>query len=215
MMPADQLAAGALSLGLALSAATQTKLLAYLDLLQKWNRTYQLTSIRDPAMAVSSHLLDSLALLPFVATDSLLDVGSGGGLPGIPLAIARPDLRVLLVDSNAKKCAFMRQVGIELALTNIAVHCGRVESLRADDGFPLIVARAFADLTTLIRLTRHLLRDGGHWLAMKGRRPDDELADLPADVTLYAEHRLQIPGVAGERHLLLLADDALRGEGLV
>ncbi|HQO30462.1 MAG TPA: class I SAM-dependent methyltransferase, partial [Accumulibacter sp.] len=91
MMPADQLVAGALSLGLALSAATQTKLLAYLDLLQKWNRTYQLTSIRDPAMAVSSHLLDSLALLPFVATDSLLDVGSGGGLPGIPLAIARPD----------------------------------------------------------------------------------------------------------------------------
>lgn len=214
MTPADQLAAGALDLGLALPTSGQAKLLAYLALLHRWNRSYQLTSIRDPALAVSGHLLDSLALLPFIDVDSLLDVGSGGGLPGIPLAIARADLRVVLLDSNAKKCAFMRQVGIELELTNIAVHCGRVESFRADAGFPAIVARAFADLPTFVRLTRHLLRDGGQWLAMKGRRPDDELAGLPVDVTLRAEHRLRVPGVTGERHLLILTGEAHRGEGL-
>ncbi|HOL64473.1 MAG TPA: 16S rRNA (guanine(527)-N(7))-methyltransferase RsmG [Accumulibacter sp.] len=213
MTPVDQLAAGALGLGLALSASVQKKLLAYLALLHKWNRIYQLTSIREPVLAVSGHLLDSLALLPFIDADCLLDVGSGGGLPGIPLAIARADLRVHLLDSNAKKCAFMRQAGIELELPNIAVHCGRVENFCADAGFPVIVARAFADLPTLVRLTRHLLRDGGHWLAMKGRRPDEELAGLPADVTLRAQHRLQVPGVTGERHLLILADEAQRGAG--
>ena len=213
MAPGEQLEQGLRILGIDLPAGAQRGLLDYAALLTKWNRTYQLTALRDPSLAVSHHLLDSLAVLPFVGGESLLDVGSGGGMPGIPLAIARPELRVVLVDSNSKKAAFLQQVAIELGLANIAVHCGRVENFCADAGFPVIVARAFADLPTLVRLTRHLLRDGGHWLAMKGRRPDEELAGLPADVTLRAQHRLQVPGVTGERHLLILADEAQRGAG--
>ncbi|MBL8397094.1 MAG: 16S rRNA (guanine(527)-N(7))-methyltransferase RsmG [Candidatus Accumulibacter sp.] len=205
MTPSAQLAEGVQRLGLELPAKVQAKLLAYLALLDKWNRTYQLTSLRDTAQAVSGHLLDSLALLPYIEADRVLDVGSGGGLPGIPLAIASERLQLVLLDSNSKKCAFLRQAAIELTLPNIAVHCGRVENYQPSTGFPVIVARAFADLTELIRLTRHLLRDGGCWMAMKGRRPDEELAALPAEVMVQAVHRLQIPGVIGERHVLIIA----------
>jgi 16S rRNA (guanine527-N7)-methyltransferase len=127
-------------------ATAQNKLLAYAALLDKWNRTYRLTGLKDPSLAVSHHLLDSLAILPFVEGTALLDVGSGGGMPGIPLAIARPELRVVLLDSNAKKTAFLQQVAIELGLANIAVHCGRVEAYRPVARFPTISARAFSDL---------------------------------------------------------------------
>ncbi|HMW16772.1 MAG TPA: 16S rRNA (guanine(527)-N(7))-methyltransferase RsmG [Accumulibacter sp.] len=205
MTPSAQLAEGVRQLGLDLPATAQEKLLAYLALLDKWNRTYQLTSIRDTEQAVSGHLLDSLSLLPFITADRVLDVGSGGGLPGIPLAIADDRLQLVLLDSNSKKCAFLRQAAIELALSNVAVHCGRVENYQSAAGFPVIVARAFADLSALVRLTRHLLRDGGQWMAMKGRRPDEELAALSAEITVQAVHRLQVPGVLGERHLLIIA----------
>jgi 16S rRNA (guanine527-N7)-methyltransferase len=183
-------------------------LLDYAALLEKWNRTYRLTAVHDRALAVSHHLLDSLAVLPFVRGDSLLDVGSGGGMPGIPLAIARPELRVVLVDSNSKKTAFLQQVAIELELANIAVHCGRVEEYRPATGFAAITARAFSDLAELVRLSRHLLQGGGHWLAMKGVCPQAEIARLPADVVVDALHRLQVPGVAGERHLVLIGSHA-------
>ncbi len=208
MSAADQLQQGLQKLGIALSAPAQSKLLAYASLLEKWNRTYRLTAVPNSELTVSHHLLDSLAVLPFVGGESLLDVGSGGGMPGIPLAIARPELRVVLLDSNSKKSAFLRQVAIELELANIAVHCGRVEAYRPAETFAAITARAFADLAELVRLSRHLLQAGGHWLAMKGVCPQAEIVRLPDDVAVDALHRLAVPGVTGERHLVLLSKRA-------
>ena len=200
----EQLAQGLGTLGFDLAPGKRDKLLAYLTLLEKWNRTYRLTGISDPALAVAHHLLDSLAILPYVEATTLLDVGSGGGMPGIPLAIADPALNVVLLDSNAKKAAFLRQAAIELGLANIAVHCGRVENYRPPQRFAAIAARAFSQLAELVQCSRHLLAEGGHWLAMKGLRPQDELARLPADVVVDAVHRLHVPGVGGERHLVVI-----------
>ncbi|MCB1943357.1 MAG: 16S rRNA (guanine(527)-N(7))-methyltransferase RsmG [Candidatus Accumulibacter sp.] len=211
MTPERQLTQGLRMLGIDLPATARKKLLAYTLLLAKWNRTYQLTAVRDPSQAVSHHLLDSLAVLPFLRAASLLDVGSGGGTPGIPLAIARPELAVVLLDSNSKKTAFLQQAAIELGLVNIAVHCGRVEAYRPASGFAAITARAFADLAALVKASRHLLQADGCWLAMKGVRPDDELACLPADVVVEGVHCLQVPGVAGERHLVVIRDRTVAG----
>jgi 16S rRNA (guanine527-N7)-methyltransferase len=196
------LAAGLAELGLDLPDAVQHKLLAFRDLLLKWNRTYNLTALRDPEQAVSHHLLDSLAILPHVGGGALLDVGSGGGLPGIPLAIARPELAVTLVDAVQKKTTFLQQAAIELGLKNVAVHHARVEEMRGQ--YAQISSRAFADLARLVGLTRHLLEPGGRWLAMKGVRPDDEIAVLPAGVAVAAVVSLIVPGLDAERHLLIL-----------
>jgi 16S rRNA (guanine527-N7)-methyltransferase len=196
------LAAGLAELGLDLPDAVQHKLLAFRDLLLKWNRTYNLTALRDPEQAVSHHLLDSLAILPHVGGGALLDVGSGGGLPGIPLAIARPELAVTLVDAVQKKTTFLQQAAIELGLKNVAVHHARVEEMRGQ--YAQISSRAFADLARLVGLTRHLLEPGGRWLAMKGVRPDDEIAVLPAGVAVAAVVPLIVPGLDAERHLLIL-----------
>ena len=204
MSAASQLEQGLAELGLALQPAAQQKLLAYAALLYKWNRTYSLTALREQDKAVSHHLLDSLAVLPFVPEGTLLDVGSGGGMPGIPLAIARPELRVTLLDSNSKKAAFLKQAAIELALPNISVHCGRVEQYHPQDCFSAITSRAFAELADFVVLTRHLLRSDGAWLALKGLWPHDEIARLPQDVAVAAVHRLAVPGVDGERHLVLM-----------
>jgi 16S rRNA (guanine527-N7)-methyltransferase len=180
-------------------------------LLYKWNKTYSLTALRDQEKAVSYHLLDSLAILPFVTEGSLLDVGSGGGMPGIPLAIACPDLRVTLLDSNSKKAAFLQQAAIELILPNISVHGGRVEQYHPASGFALITSRAFSDLADFVACSRHLLADDGLWLAMKGVWPEDEIGRLPVAVAVDAVHRLAVPGVDGERHLVVLrCTDALR-----
>ena len=210
MSPEAQLAQGLLVLGLDLPGAARIRLLDYLALLDKWNRTYRLTALNDPALAVSHHLLDSLAVLPFVEGATLLDVGSGGGMPGIPLAIARPALRVVLLDSNSKKTAFLQQVAIELGLANIAVHCGRVEAYRPPARFAVITARAFSDLAELVTLSRPLLQPDGHWLAMKGIRPDDEIARLPVGVLVDGLHRLQVPGVDGERYLVVMSSSEPR-----
>lgn len=196
------LAAGLAELGLDLPDAVQHKLLAFRDLLLKWNRTYNLTALRDPEQVVSHHLLDSLAILPHVGGGALLDVGSGGGLPGIPLAIARPELAVTLVDAVQKKTSFLQQAAIELGLKNVAVHHARVEEMRGQ--YAQISSRAFADLARLVGLTRHLLEPGGRWLAMKGVRPDDEIAALPAGVAVAAVVPLTVPGLDAERHLLIL-----------
>lgn len=214
MEQAQQLAQGLATLGIALPDAAQRKLLAYVALLQKWNKTFALTALRDPAKAVSHHLLDSLAVLPYVTQDSLLDVGSGGGQPGIPLAIARPDLAVTLLDSNSKKTAFLQQAAIELELKNVAVHCGRVEHYQPPEKFAGIVSRAFSELADFVTLSAALLQPDGRWLALKGVRPDDEIARLPAAVAVDAVHRLAVPGVEGERHLIVLrkSDAARRGE---
>ena len=213
MNQAEQLEQGLTTLGIALPNAVQEKLLAYAALLYKWNKTYSLTAMREQDKAVSHHLLDSLAVLSFVQTENLLDVGSGGGMPGIPLAIAQPELRVTLLDSNSKKTAFLQQAAIELALPNISVHCGRVEQYHPTLSFGAITSRAFSELVDFVRLSRHLLAQGGHWLAMKGVWPYDEITRLPADVTLVAVHRLLVPGVEGERHLVVIGStDAVETE---
>ena len=196
------LAAGLAELGLDLPDAVQHKLLAFRDLLLKWNRTYNLTAMSDPQQAISHHLLDALAILPHVGAGPLLDVGSGGGLPGIPLAIARPDLSVTLVDTVQKKAAFLQQVAIELELKSVAVHHARVEEMRGQ--YAQISSRAFAELARFVSLTRHLLAPGGRWLAMKGTRPDDELKALPAGSEVEAIIPLVVPGLDAERHLIIL-----------
>ena len=200
-----QLESGLIRLGLDLPPAARDQLLAYAALLYKWNRTYSLTALREQDKAVSHHLLDSLAALPYLSADTLLDVGSGGGMPGIPLAIARPDLRVTLIDSNSKKAAFLKQAAIELALPNISVHCGRVEQYHPQDCFSAITSRAFSELADFVRLTRHLLATDGRWLALKGLWPHEEIARLPAAIVVDAVHRLEVPGVDAERHLVVMS----------
>lgn len=202
----QQLVEGIASLGLELSVEIQAQLLAYAAFLEKWNRTYSLTALRDPKLTVSHHLLDSLAILPHVRAPSLLDVGSGGGQPGIPLAIARPDLAVTLLDSNGKKTAFLQQAVIELGLRNVQVVTARVEEFKPAVPFAAITSRAFAELADFVGLTRHLLAPGGEWLAMKGQRPDAEMNKLPAGVSVKAVHRLVVPGVDGERHLVVMRE---------
>ncbi|WP_324779795.1 16S rRNA (guanine(527)-N(7))-methyltransferase RsmG [Thiobacillus sedimenti] len=199
-----QLKAGIAALGLSLPAGAEAKLLAYLALLDKWNRVYNLTAVRDAERMVSHHLLDSLAAVPYFQGETVLDVGSGGGLPGIPLAIARPELRVTLIDSIAKKTAFLLQAKAELGLSNLAVVTGRVEDYKPESGFDVITSRAFSDLKEFVSLTRHLLNPGGRWFAMKGLYPDEEIATLPLDVKVSADHALAVPGLEASRHLIVL-----------
>jgi 16S rRNA (guanine527-N7)-methyltransferase len=201
-MSQNALATGLTGLGLNLPEDAPHQLLAFRDLLLKWNKTYNLTALRDPAQAISHHLLDSLAILPHVGTGNLLDVGSGGGLPGMPLAIARPDLSVSMVDTVQKKTTFLQQAVIELALRNVTVHHARVEEMQGQ--YAQISSRAFAEISLFISLTRHLLAPGGRWLAMKGTRPDNELKALPADITVEAIIPLSVPGLDAERHLIIL-----------
>lgn len=200
----QQLAAGIAALGLTLPDGAEAKLLAYLALLDKWNRVYNLTAVRDAARMVSHHLLDSLAAVPHFQGETVLDVGSGGGLPGIPLAIARPDLRVTLIDSIAKKTAFLLQAKAELGLANLNVVTGRVEDFRPETGFDVITSRAFSDLREFVALTRHLLNPGGRWLAMKGLYPNEEIIQLPAGVRVSADHALVVPGLEASRHLIVM-----------
>jgi len=201
-MSAVSLSSGLGALGLDLPEAARQQLLAFRDLLLKWNRTYNLTALRDPEQAISHHLLDSLAIVAHLDAGPLLDVGSGGGLPGIPLAIACPQLAVELVDSVQKKASFLQQAAIQLGLANVAVHHARVENLRGQ--YAQISSRAFAELRLFAESTRHLLAPGGRWLAMKGVRPDAEIAALPPGVVVEAALPLYVPGLAAERHLIVM-----------
>jgi 16S rRNA (guanine527-N7)-methyltransferase len=196
------LATGITQLGMDLPETAQAQLLAFRDLLLKWNKTYNLTALRDPAQAISHHLLDSLAILPHIGDGPLLDVGSGGGLPGIPLAIARPTLSVSMVDTVQKKATFLQQAAIQLGLKNVTAYHARVEQLPGQ--YAQISSRAFAELKLFTDLTRHLLAPGGRWLAMKGVRPDDEIAALPSDIIVEQIIPLHVPGLDAERHLILL-----------
>ena len=177
-------------------------MLAFCRLLLKWNKTYNLTALRDPQQALSHHLLDSLAIVPHVGEGALLDVGAGGGLPGIPLAIARPQLSVSLVDTVQKKATFLQQAAIELGLRNLRVHHARVEQMTGQ--YAQISSRAFADLKTFVELTRHLLAPDGRWLAMKGAYPAEEIAALAPDIVVERTLALTVPGLAAERHLIFL-----------
>ena len=203
---AEELSQGALELGVALKTQQHEQLLAYLALLIKWNKAYNLTAVRDPNEMVSRHLLDSLSVVPFVAEagDNWLDVGSGGGMPGIPLAILFPERQFTLLDSNGKKTRFLTQVKLELKLANLQVIHSRVEEFAPAVPFSGICSRAFSSLEDFSNWTRHLGDGNTQWLAMKGVHPDDELQALPADFRLTATHVLKVPGCQGQRHLLIL-----------
>jgi len=203
---AAELVRGALALGVELSEGQQQQLLAYLALLIKWNKAYNLTAVRDPDEMVSRHLLDSLSVVSFVAESgqTWLDVGSGGGMPGVPLAIMFPDRSFTLLDSNGKKTRFLTQVKLELKLANLEVVHSRVEQFQPAEAFNGITSRAFSSLEDFASWTRHLGNTQTRWLAMKGVQPDDELQRLPADFRLDACHVLKVPGCQGQRHLLIL-----------
>lgn len=207
MSLARALAAGITALGLDIDQAAQTKLLAYVALLEKWNRTHNLTAIREPERMVTHHLLDSLATLPHLPQDPalrLIDVGSGGGLPGVPLAIARPHWRVTVLDSNRKKATFLRQATGELALANVNVAARRVEDYAPQVAFDVAISRAFAELATFVAATGHLVRAGGQWVAMKGAYPREELARLPPDLQVLTLPVQGVPGLNAERHLVIV-----------
>ena len=193
------LEAGLSELGQPLPTNASERLLAYLELLAKWNRTFNLTALRDPARMISHHVLDSLAVRPHLPPGPLADIGSGAGLPGIPLAIAEPARHVTLNDANQKKTSFLRQAVIELGLRNAEVHQGRAESWQPEARFACVIARGYAELARLIADTRHLLRPDGVIAAMKGVLPRDELANLPAGADCSDVRRLVVPRLDAER----------------
>mgnify|MGYP000924420393 CR=1 FL=1 len=193
-------------MNIGLEAAQKACLLQYLALIGKWNRTYNLTAIHEPERMLTHHLLDSLAILPMVENTPLLDVGSGAGLPGIVLAIARPDLSVTLLDSSQKRCGFMQQVLIELRIGNARVVHARAEDFQPESKFGQIVSRAFSDLSEFVRVSRHLLEAGGVWLAMKGLFPNEEIAQLKG-ARVSRDVKLHIPGLDAERHLIIMEMD--------
>ncbi len=193
--------------GVSLPPGAETTLAAYLELLARWNRTYNLTAVREPERMVGQHILDSLAVLPHVPMGrgaALLDVGSGGGLPGIPLAVARPEAAVTLLDANSKKAAFLEQARIELGLRNVAVVCTRVEAFVPDHRFDVVISRAFAELADIVDLARPVLAPGGLIVAMKGVVPHEELAQLPEAVQIEVVP-IQVPGLAADRCLVRMS----------
>ena len=202
----DDLSSGLAMLGLDADALSPP-LLAYLSLLDRWNRTYNLTAIRDPREMVTRHLLDSLAMHPFVESEALADLGTGPGLPGIPLAIAKPGLQVTLVESNGKKARFLREAVRTLDLANARVAESRAEALDEPGAYDAITARALDRLAGILEVGGHLLKPGGKLLAMKGVRPDEEIADLPRGWKVSTVHSLAVPGLVGERHLAIIQRD--------
>jgi len=201
-----RLESGIAALGVQLPAGAVEKLLDYQALLARWNAAYNLTAIRDPGEMVSRHLVDSLAILPYVQGQTLADLGTGPGLPGIPLAIAEPARQVLLVDSNGKKVRFLREAIRSLKLENVRAVQSRVEEVEGQ--FDCITARAFASLEDMLAWGGHLLTREGIWLAMKGRHPEEELPGVPPGFEVRAIHTLAVPDVGGERHLVVLGRTA-------
>ena len=207
MTLARQLAQGVAQLGLALPGPAQQSLLDYLALLQKWNKVYNLTAVREAPRMVSQHLLDCLAVAPHVGAAAILDVGSGAGLPGIPLALVLPDSRVTLLEANHKKAAFLKQAQIELNLGNVEVVCERVEAWRPGRRYEIVVSRAFSDLAEFVKLAGRHVAPGGRLAAMKGIFPHEEIAQLPQGWRLQQAVELSVPALLASRHLLLLAPD--------
>lgn len=192
-------------LGLRVDEGQSEQLLTYLQLLQKWNAAYNLTAVRDPAQMVIRHLLDSLAVAPYLGADRSVDVGTGAGLPGVPLAILFPARRFDLLDSNGKKTRFLFQVKTALSLDNMQVHHQRVESFRPGGVYDAVLSRAFASLRDMVSACRHLLAPGGRFLAMKGSLNARELEDMTACGEVLAVHPLAVPGLDEQRHLLEIA----------
>jgi len=211
MSQAEKLAAGIVEAGWVISKQTQQQLLAYLALLQKWNKVHNLTAVRDPDEMVTLHLLDSLSVLPHVQALSpsrLLDVGSGAGLPGIILALCMPDLQVTTIDAVQKKASFMRQAKAELGIANLDVIAGRVEQHQPSQPYDVVISRAFSEIALFIKLTRHLIAIDGNWLAMKGVNPVEELEAVGMPEAQVA--MLHVPGLDAQRHLVTLPAHELK-----
>lgn len=204
----SRLLSGAKQMGIDLTAVQIEKLLDFLDLLQKWNKAYNLTAVRDRSAMLTQHLLDSLSIVPHLPPGDLLDVGSGGGLPGIPLAILQPERSITLVDTVGKKVAFLKQAAMTLGLKNLNAVSTRIETWNLPSehlaGFAVITARAYATLDTLIGQTKRLLAPNGGWYAMKGVIPAAEMAELTPDVLVRSVISLQVPDLNAERHLIVL-----------
>lgn len=208
MSASEDLENGIQKLGLEINENTRKKLIHFLELLVKWNKVYNLTAIRDPRQMVSNHLLDSLAVEPYLWGTRWLDVGCGGGLPGLVLAILHPEWKFTMIDSNSKKTGFVQQAVIELGLKNVQVICTRVEELTVEEKFDGIISRAFAELAEFIKLTRHLIDEHGAWAAMKGI-PEKELLRVPDDCAVKKVITLNVPGLNAARSLVVAR---LKGE---
>ncbi|WP_257281903.1 MULTISPECIES: 16S rRNA (guanine(527)-N(7))-methyltransferase RsmG [unclassified Endozoicomonas] len=206
----ERICEGAAAQSLSLADSQADMLARYVELLAKWNRAYNLTAVRDPLEMVSRHIHDSLSIAPFMEGDYLMDVGSGPGLPGIPMAILNPQKQYTLLDSNGKKTRFMTQAKTELGLENVTVANCRVESFEAHQPFDVIMSRAFSSLADMVNGTHHLIRAGGKFLAMKGLFPEQELVDLKQsrpEISLLESHALYVPGCEAQRHLVILKAD--------
>lgn len=211
----DSLSQAAGRLGLSLNADTAERLMTYLSLLQRWNATYNLTAVRDPAGMFVQHLLDCLAIVPPLrrvlgdGPGRIADVGSGAGLPGVVIAATCPQLQVCCIDTVGKKVAFVRQVMAELQLRNLRAEQGRVENLRPEAPYDVVTSRAFASLADFVHLTRPLIAPGGIWMAMKGKIPNDEIAALPCDVEVFHVEQLVVPQLPADRCVVLLRSSRL------
>ena len=204
---AKRLHTGLQALGLAADADTETRLLSYLETLARWNRVFNLTAIHDPEDMVERHILDSLAILPYLPAGRLLDIGSGAGLPGIPIAVLQARRSVTLLDRSRKRMDFLTEVVARLALTQVALAHGRVEDHAPEAPYAVITARAFASLNDIALSAGRLLAQGGVIAAMKGALPTEELATVAPPFTIQAVHALEVPGLAAKRHLVVLARD--------
>jgi len=205
MSLATQIAEGLAAMGVDLPAAARERLEQHLNLIAKWNRVHNLTAVRETEQMVVLHLLDSLSVLPHVqGAHSVVDVGTGPGLPGVPIAIARPDARVTLLDSSHKKCAFLQQAKTELGLANVEVVCDRVENWKPAAKFDAVVSRAFSDLADFVAQAQHLVASGGQLIAMKGVYPFDEIARVPASHRVARVLELHVPTLEAKRHLVFV-----------
>jgi len=204
-LAAQRLEEGARDLGLSMSRATEERLLSYLEIMRHWNRVFNLTAVRDPEEMVTRHILDSLAVLPYIPPGALLDVGSGAGLPGIPLALIEPARPVTLLDKSHKRIDFLTEVAAQLVLPNVSLVCQRVEDYRPTPLFDVVIARAFASLHDIVTATDHLLAEKGVLIAMKGALPTEELAAIAPPFAVQAVHALHVPGLSAKRHLVVLA----------
>ncbi len=195
---------GLSQLGLKVSEHQLNSFISIIERLEKWNKAYNLTAIRDPEQMVILHLLDSLVIVPFLKSGPLLDVGTGPGFPGIPLAILQPERQYSLLDSNGKKTRYLKQLVFEMKLEQVTVLDTRVEQWQPDQPYDVIVSRAFASLDKMVTLTQHLLSENGVWQAMKGERVEQECSDLPDFVEVESIHSLKVPMLDAERYLVTL-----------
>lgn len=198
---------GIAALALDIDEVALGKLVDYIHLLSKWNKIYNLTAVREPSQMVTRHLLDSLSIVPYIKGPNVLDVGTGAGLPGIPLALVLRNYKFVLLDSSSKKTRFITQAIAELGIANVVVETARVEDYRPTQGFDTIVSRAFAKISDMLAATGHLCQPAGQWLAMKGAYPEQELQELPKQLAATC-HALRVPGLDEQRHVVTVVSIA-------